>query len=110
MGNLEKSARADDLATPAAGGTIDRARTGICAFAVALAAGVELAEFYLFFHTEGRFFRASESQNLVDAITYSGKGITVPEDKELWDMPIVLLLLLGFMGSEWMYRRSRGLA
>ena len=37
---------------------------------------------------------------LVDAITYSGKGITVVEDRELWDMPIVLLLLLGLDGRR----------
>ena len=60
--------------------------------------------------TEGRFFRASDTSSLVDAITYSGKGVTVTEDRELWDMPIVLLLLLGLMGGEWLYRRSRGLA
>ena len=39
-----------------------------------------------------------------------GKGVTVTEDKELWDMPIVLFLLLIIMGSEWVYRRSHGLA
>jgi uncharacterized membrane protein len=60
--------------------------------------------------TDGRFFRASDTSKLVDAITYSGHGITVIEDKELWDMPIVLFLLLGLMGAEWAYRRGRGLA
>jgi uncharacterized membrane protein len=60
--------------------------------------------------TEGRFFRADETGRLVEAITFSGKGITVVEEKELWDMPIVLMFLLGLMGGEWMFRRSRGLA
>jgi hypothetical protein len=60
--------------------------------------------------TGGRFFRASETASLVDAISYSGRGVTVVEEKELWDMPIVLLALLGLMGGEWLYRRSRGLA
>jgi uncharacterized membrane protein len=60
--------------------------------------------------TEGRFFRAADTSKLVDAITYSGRGITVIEDKELWDMPIVLILLLSLMGGEWAYRRSKGLA
>jgi hypothetical protein len=60
--------------------------------------------------TEGRFFRAGDIAGLVDAITYSGKGITITEDKELWDMPIVLFLLLSLMGAEWMYRRAHGLA
>jgi hypothetical protein len=60
--------------------------------------------------TEGRFFRAADTQQLVDAISYSGKGITVTEERDLWDMPIVLLLLVALMGGEWMYRRTRGLA
>jgi hypothetical protein len=60
--------------------------------------------------TDGRFFRASDTSGLVDAITYSGRGVTVVEERELWDMPIVLLLLLTLMGGEWLYRRSHGLA
>ena len=60
--------------------------------------------------TEGRFYRAKDVSQLPDAITYSGKGITVVEERELWDMPINLLLLLALMGGEWMYRRARGLA
>ena len=58
--------------------------------------------------TDGRFFRANDTSRLVDAITYSGHGITVIEEKELWDMPIVLILLLGLMAAEWAYRRTRG--
>jgi uncharacterized membrane protein len=60
--------------------------------------------------TGGRFYRADNTKDLVDAITYSGRGVTVTEDRELWDMPIILLLALGLMASEWGYRRSRGLA
>jgi uncharacterized membrane protein len=60
--------------------------------------------------TGGRFFRAADTAGLPDAISYSGRGVTVVEERELWDMPIVLVLLLGLMGGEWLYRRSRGLA
>jgi len=60
--------------------------------------------------TGGKFYRAADTANLVDAITYSGRGITITEDRELWDMPIVLLLALALMGTEWAYRRARGLA
>jgi uncharacterized membrane protein len=60
--------------------------------------------------TEGRFFRAADTSKLVEAITYSGKGVTVVEEKELWDMPVILILLLAFMGAEWVYRRKYGLA
>ncbi len=60
--------------------------------------------------TEGRFYRASNASELPDAISYSGRGITVTEERELWDMPINLVALLGLMGGEWLYRRRRGLA
>jgi hypothetical protein len=60
--------------------------------------------------TEGRFFRAADTSSLVEAISYSGRGVTVVEERDLWDMPIVLFALLGLMGSDWVYRRSRGLA
>lgn len=58
----------------------------------------------------GRFFRASDTSKLVDAITYSGRGVTVVDERELWDMPIVLVLILGLMAAEWVYRRRHGLA
>ena len=60
--------------------------------------------------TEGRFYRAKDVSQLPEAITYSGKGITMIEERELWDMPIMLVMLLSFMGGEWLYRRRRGLA
>jgi uncharacterized membrane protein len=60
--------------------------------------------------TQGRFFKADDTSTLVDAITYSGRGITVVEEKDLWDLPVMLLLLLGLMGGEWALRRSKGLA
>jgi len=60
--------------------------------------------------TGGRFFRTDETDELAEAISYSGRGITVVEEKELWDMPVVLLALLGLMGAEWMFRRRKGLA
>jgi hypothetical protein len=60
--------------------------------------------------TGGSFFTPSNASTLPEAISYSGRGVTVVEERELWDMPIMLLLLLGLMGGEWAYRRSQGLA
>jgi hypothetical protein len=60
--------------------------------------------------TGGKFFRADDTSDLVEAITYSGRGVTVVDERELWDMPILLLLALALMAGEWGYRRSRGLA
>jgi uncharacterized membrane protein len=60
--------------------------------------------------TGGRFFTPANAASLPEAISYSGRGVTVVEERELWDMPILLMLLLGLMGAEWAVRRSKGLA
>jgi hypothetical protein len=60
--------------------------------------------------TGGRFFTAANAASLPEAISYSGRGVTVVEERELWDMPALLMLLLGLIGGEWAYRRTRGLA
>src|SRR5882762_6247967 len=60
--------------------------------------------------TGGRFFTPANAASLPEAITYSGRGVTVVEDRELWDMPALLLLLMALVGTEWAYRRAKGLA
>jgi hypothetical protein len=58
--------------------------------------------------TGGRFY-PNDVTSLSEAISYSGRGVTVVEERDLWDMPAVLLLLIGMIGGEWAYRRGRGL-
>ena len=48
--------------------------------------------------------------SLPEAFSYSGHGVTVVEERELWDMPALLILLMALMGCEWAYRRTKGLA
>jgi hypothetical protein len=60
--------------------------------------------------TGGRFFTPATVASLPEAISYSGRGVTVVEERDLWDMPVVLLLLIALVGAEWSYRRQRGLA
>jgi uncharacterized membrane protein len=60
--------------------------------------------------TGGRFFTPATAASLPEAISYSGRGVTVVEERELWDMPALFLALVGFMAAEWGYRRMRGLA
>lgn len=60
--------------------------------------------------TGGRFYTPDTVSTLADDITYLGRGVTVVQEKELWDMPIVLILLVGLAGGEWFWRRRRGLA
>lgn len=60
--------------------------------------------------TGGRFFTPANAASLPEAISYSGRGVTVVEERELWDMPALFIALMGLIGTEWGYRRMRGLA
>lgn len=60
--------------------------------------------------TGGRFYTAATASSLADDIQYVGGGVTVVEERDLWDMPALLLLLVSLILGEWGYRRFRGLA
>lgn len=60
--------------------------------------------------TGGRFYTAANVAALPEDITYTGRGTTIQEQKDLWDMPVLFLLLIMLLGAEWGYRRWRGLA
>jgi len=60
--------------------------------------------------TGGKFYTAKDTASLAEAISYSGRGVTVVDERDLWDMPIVFLLFLGVIGTEWAFRRAKGLA
>jgi uncharacterized membrane protein len=60
--------------------------------------------------TGGRFFTVANAASLPEAVSYTGRGVTVVEERELWDMPVLLMVLLSLVGAEWGYRRVRGLA
>ena len=58
--------------------------------------------------TGGRYWKPSELKNLPQDISYSEAGISVRSTKELWDLPIVYLTLLGLPITEWLLRRKWG--
>jgi len=58
--------------------------------------------------TGGRYWTPSELKNLPADVSYSEAGISVRNTKELWDMPMVFLLLLGLPITEWLLRRKWG--
>lgn len=58
--------------------------------------------------SSGRYYRLADADALAREIMYTESGNTVMERKELWDMPAVLLLLVGLLSAEWWYRRMRG--
>lgn len=58
--------------------------------------------------TGGRYWEPAELKNLPGEVSYSEAGISVRNTKELWDMPIVFLVLLGLPITEWLLRRKWG--
>lgn len=59
--------------------------------------------------TGGSFYQVNNLGRLPEDIRYSGQGVTEMERYDLWDMPILFLLLVGLVVGEWGYRRKRGL-
>ena len=60
--------------------------------------------------TGGRFYTPDTVASLPQDVQYVGRGVTVVEERDLWDMPAILLLLVTLVLGEWGYRRFRGLA
>jgi len=60
--------------------------------------------------TGGRWYTPQTLASLPEDLRFSEGGTTVLEVKDLWDMPLIFLLMLGFIGTEWSYRKWRGLA
>jgi uncharacterized membrane protein len=58
--------------------------------------------------TGGRYWTPQNVSRLPDEITYSEAGITTREVKDLWNIPLVFLLLALLRGGEWMLRRKWG--
>lgn len=60
--------------------------------------------------TGGRYYDLASIAQLPKDIVYSKSGATVTERYDLWDMPVVFVLLIGALGAEWLLRRRRGMA
>lgn len=60
--------------------------------------------------TGGRFYTPSTISTLPADLALSKRGVTVVNEMDLWDMPVVFLLLVTLVSAEWLYRKRRGLA
>jgi uncharacterized membrane protein len=58
--------------------------------------------------TGGRYYTPSDASKLATEISYSEAGITTRETRDLWDMPVLFLLVLSLRASEWLLRRRWG--
>lgn len=60
--------------------------------------------------TGGKYYPLSQAGRLAEDVNYTESGVTQRDAHDLWDMPIIFLLLVTLLGAEWFYRRRRGLA
>lgn len=60
--------------------------------------------------TGGRFYTPATIGTLPEDVSFTESGTTVHEERDLWDMPVLFLMLVGLIAAEWGYRRQRGLA
>jgi uncharacterized membrane protein len=58
--------------------------------------------------TGGRYYTPGDAKKLPNEISFSEAGVNVRETRDLWDMPVIFLLLLGLRSSEWLLRRRWG--
>jgi hypothetical protein len=58
--------------------------------------------------TGGRYYTPSDADKLPKEISFSEAGVNVRETRDLWDMPVIFLLLLALRSSEWLLRRRWG--
>jgi len=58
--------------------------------------------------TGGRYYAPGDAKALTKEISFSEAGISGRETKEIWDMPVVFLLVLALKSTEWLLRRRWG--
>jgi uncharacterized membrane protein len=59
--------------------------------------------------TGGQYWKPADLGKLSAAIPFSEAGVTMRETKDLWDLPLVFLVLLLLRFSEWWLRRKWGI-
>ena len=58
--------------------------------------------------TGGSYFTQSKAKRLGEEVTVSEAGITAHDNLDIWDMPILFLLVVLIRGGEWLLRRKWG--
>jgi len=60
--------------------------------------------------TGGKYYAPAEVQSLLDDLTYRKSPYSERVTKDLWDMPINFMLIVGLLCGEWFLRKREGLA
>lgn len=60
--------------------------------------------------TGGKYYTPAQVQSLLDDLTYRQTPYSERVTKDLWDMPVNFMLLIGLLSAEWFLRKREGLA
>ena len=60
--------------------------------------------------TGGKYYQTNELQSLLDDLTYRQTPYSERVTKDLWDMPINFMLIIGLLSGEWFLRKREGMA
>jgi uncharacterized membrane protein len=60
--------------------------------------------------TGGKYYQLNDLQSLMDDLTYRKTPYSERVTKDLWDMPINFLFIVGLLSAEWFLRKREGLA
>ena len=60
--------------------------------------------------TGGKYYTPAEAQSLLEDLTYRQTPYSERVTKDLWDMPINFMLIIGLLSAEWFLRKREGLA
>jgi hypothetical protein len=60
--------------------------------------------------TGGRYYPLSKMGDIPDDAIYVEGESSFVEQKELWDVPVLFMILCASLGSEWLLRKMKGLA
>jgi len=60
--------------------------------------------------TGGKYYTPAEAQLLLDDLVYRQTPYSERVTKDLWDMPINFMLIIGLLSGEWFLRKREGLA
>lgn len=58
----------------------------------------------------GRYYNVGQTASLVNDITYTPNAYSVEVQEDLWDTPLLLLLLILLLCADWVARRFKGLS
>jgi uncharacterized membrane protein len=62
------------------------------------------------FTSGGKYYSYRNVDRLIDDLEHLPNDYSVDVEKDIWDMPLIFLLLLAFFSMEWLTRRRKGMS